>query len=136
MLHIILVYHFHQDNTPCNSYTLIPYLYIYCKTEVYKGVRYFLSFALKHILRVLVRTDSLRRLSCVRTINVSSKKKQKKNKTEITFCHLKIVVLQPCILHRRGIVMSLVFLPGRDGWIQGQPPSKTYQGGWNSEAVD
>ena len=34
---------------------------IYSKTGVYRGIHYFLIFALKHILWVLVRTASIRR---------------------------------------------------------------------------
>ena len=34
---------------------------LYSKTGVYRGIHYFLIFALKHILWVLVRTASMRR---------------------------------------------------------------------------
>ena len=49
----------YQDNTsvcfipPCTSL-------LYSKTGVYRGIHYFLIFALKHILWVLVRTASIR----------------------------------------------------------------------------
>ena len=50
----------HQDNM---SVCFIPpyTLLLYRKTGVYRGIHYFLIFALKHILWVLVRTASLRR---------------------------------------------------------------------------
>ena len=45
---------------PCNEDPLTPHFYI-GKTGVYRGIHYFLNFALKHRLWVLVRTASLRR---------------------------------------------------------------------------
>ena len=50
----------HQDNT---SMCFIPQYtpLLYSKTGVYRSIHYFLIFALKHILWVLVRTASLRR---------------------------------------------------------------------------
>ena len=50
----------HQDNMSVYfipSYTPL----LYSKTGVYRGIHYFLIFALKHILWVLVRTASPRR---------------------------------------------------------------------------
>ena len=45
---------------PCVLYP--PYTpLLYSKTGVYRGIHYFLIFALKHILWVLVRTASMRR---------------------------------------------------------------------------
>ena len=65
-----------------------------------------------------------------------AKEKEKRNHIlSSENCRLT-AVLNCSLLYRRGIVMSLVFLTGRDGWIQGQPNSDTYQEGWNSEAVD
>ena len=50
----------HQENM---SVCLIPPYtpLLYSKTGVYRGIHYFLIFALKHILWVLVRTASMRR---------------------------------------------------------------------------
>ena len=45
---------------PCDLYPLTPHFYIK-KTWAYRGMHYFLNFALKHGLWVLVRTASLRR---------------------------------------------------------------------------
>ena len=45
---------------PCNVYPLTPHLYI-VKTGVYRDIFYFLIFALKHRLWVLVRTASVGR---------------------------------------------------------------------------
>ena len=56
---------------PCNEET--PYIpLLYSKTGVYKGIHFFLTFALKHRLWVLVRTASR-----VPTINILSKNKKK-----------------------------------------------------------
>ena len=50
----------HQDNmSVCFIPPYTPRLY--SKTGVYRGIHYFLIFALKHILWVLVRTASMRR---------------------------------------------------------------------------
>ena len=62
----------HQDNM---SVCFIP-LYtplLFSKSGVYRGIHYFLSFALKDILWVLVRTASMRRFLSVPTIYVLSK---------------------------------------------------------------
>ena len=49
----------HQDiMSVCFIPPYIPFLY--SKTGVYKGLHYFLIFALKHILCILVRTASMR----------------------------------------------------------------------------
>ena len=50
----------HQDN---KSVCLIPHYtpLLYGKTGEYRGILYYLIFALKHILWVLVRTTSMRR---------------------------------------------------------------------------
>ena len=61
---------------PCNEDPLTPHFYIVklgC-TGVYI---FFLIFALKHRLWVLIRTASMRRFQCVPTINVLSKIKKK-----------------------------------------------------------
>ena len=63
---------------PCKEDPLTPHFYIE-KTGVYRGVHYFLIFALKHRLWVLVRTASL--------IYVLSK-----NKKNITIFPMKIIV--------------------------------------------
>ena len=56
---------------PCNVYPLtVPGTFINCKIGVYRGLHYFLIFALKHRLRVLVRTASLKRFYRVPTIYV------------------------------------------------------------------
>ena len=46
--------------SPCNDYPLIPHFYI-VKMEFTEGIHYFLIFAVKYRLWVLVRTASLRR---------------------------------------------------------------------------
>ena len=62
---ILIVSHFgfergHQDNmSVCFIPPYTPLLY--SKTGVYRGLHYFLIFALKHILWVLVRIASMRR---------------------------------------------------------------------------
>ena len=77
------------------------------KTGVYRGIHYFLIFALKHRLWVLVRTAS------VPTIYVLSK-----NKKNIKKFHLKIIIftaVKNCsILYRRVFIMCvpLLFLHG------------------------
>ena len=45
--------------SPCDLYPLTPHLY--SKTGVYRGIHYFLIFALKHRLWVLVRTASVKK---------------------------------------------------------------------------
>ena len=61
---------------------------LYSKTGVYRGLHYFLIFALKHRLWVLVRTASPRRFKHEPTINVLSKKKEK----NLTIFRLKIII--------------------------------------------
>ena len=61
---LIFFYFFHifAQNIYC-GYTLEPpHCILYSKIGVYRGIHYFLIFALKHRLWVLVRTASLRRL--------------------------------------------------------------------------
>ena len=80
---------------------------LYSKTGVYRGILFFLIFALKHRLCVHVRTASLRQFKRVPTINVLSK-----NKKNITIFHLKIIfftAVNDCIiLHGRVFVMLSV----------------------------
>ena len=89
---------------PCNVYLLTPHFYI-VKLGFTKGIHYFLIFALKHILWILVRTVSLRRFLRVPTINVLSK-----NKKNITFFHLKILIFTALktrsVLHGHDFVMQ------------------------------
>ena len=88
---------------PCNVY---PLTLLYSEIGVYMGIHFFLIFALKHRLWVLVRT--LRRFQRVHTINVLSK-----NKKNITIFHLKIIfftAVKNCsILHGRVFVMCASF---------------------------
>ena len=57
---------------PCNVYPLTPHFYI-VKFGFTGGIHFFLIYALKHRLWVLVRTASMRRFCRVPTINVLSK---------------------------------------------------------------
>ena len=85
--------------SPYNEHPLTPHFYI-VKTGVYRGIHFFLIFALKHRLWVLVRTASV--LS--------------KNKKNITIFQLKIfmfTVLKNCsILHGRFFVMIKIISQG------------------------
>ena len=84
----------------------------YSKTGVYRGIHFFLIFALKHRLWVLVRTTSLRRFLRLPTINVLSK-----NKKNITIFHLKIIfftAVKNCsIFHGHVFVMSSFTITSR-----------------------
>ena len=77
--------------------------FLYCKTGVYRGKHYFLNFALKHRLWVLVRTASLR---C--THNLCFEQKYENN----TIFYPKIIIFtavkNSSKLHGRVIVMSQV----------------------------
>ena len=78
---------------------------LYSKTGVYRGMNYFLIFALKHILWVLVRTASMRRFYRVPTIYVLSKNMQIVKKIQlknVIFTAMK----NRCILHGRVFVMG------------------------------
>ena len=93
----------HQDNmSVCFIPPYTPSLY--SKTGVYRSIHYFLIFALKHILWVLVRTASLRRFLRVPTIYVLSK-----NMKKVKDIKLKIVIFTAvknrCILHGHVFVM-------------------------------
>ena len=89
---------------PCVLYPLL-----YSKTGVYRGIHYFLIFALKHILWVLVRTTSMRRFQREPTIYVFSK-----NMKIVQKIQLKIVIFTAvknrCILHGRVFAMSSKFI--------------------------
>ena len=75
------VFLIHQDNM---SVCFIPpyTLLLYSKTGVYRGIHYFLIFALKHILWVLVRTASM----CTHNICFEQKYENSK-KNSIENCH-------------------------------------------------
>ena len=77
---------------------------LYSKTGVCRGIHFFLIFALKHRLWVLIRTASMRRFECVPTINVLEQKKK-----DIIIFHLKINIFTAveycCILHGCVCVM-------------------------------
>ena len=74
---------------------------------MYRGLHFFLIFALKDRLLVLVRTSSLRRFLRAPTINVLSK-----NKKNITIFHLKIIIFTAVksswLMHGRVFVMQNV----------------------------
>ena len=98
---------FHQDNM--SVCFIPPYTpFSHSKTGVYRGLHYFLIFALKHILWVFVRTASMRRSYRVPTIYVWSKnmkihlvkKFQLKN---VIFTDVK----NRCIMHWRFYVMQI-----------------------------
>ena len=88
---------------PCNVHPLTTHFY-YSKIGVYRGKHYFLIFALKHRLWVLVRTASLGRFSRVPTIYVLSKIMK-----IVKIFQLKIVIYTAiknrCMLHRHVFVM-------------------------------
>ena len=80
---------------------------LYSKTLVYRCIHFFLIYAIKHRLWVLIRTASMRRrrFKCVPTINVLSKNEE----NNIIF-HLKINIFTAvkycCILHGRVCVLE------------------------------
>ena len=78
----------------CNVYPLTPHFYI-VKLGVYRGIHYFLIFAQKHIMWVLVRT----------AYNICFEQKYEKSKTN----QLKIVIFTAvknrCMLHGPVFVM-------------------------------
>ena len=59
---------------------------VYSKTGVYRGIHYFLIFALKHRLCVLIRTASEAVLTCIHNLCFEQ------NKKNITIFHLKIII--------------------------------------------
>ena len=78
---------FYQDNM--SVWFIPPYTQLSnSKTEVYRGINFFLIFALKHSLWELVRTASVRRFKRVPTIYVLSKIKK-----NITIFYLKIIII-------------------------------------------
>ena len=89
--------------SPCNEHPLTHHFYIVklgCA-----GVNFFLIFAPKHRLCVLVRIASLRRFERVPTINVLSK-----NKKNVKKFHLKMNIFTAvkycCISHGHACVMA------------------------------
>ena len=75
-----------MKTSPCNDHPLTPHFYI-VKLGLTGVYMFFLIFAIKHILWVLVRTASMRRFKRVPTIYVLSK-------------NMKIVkIFQPKIRH-------------------------------------
>ena len=93
--------------SPCNVYPLAPHFYIIVKlTRVFRGIYFFLIFALKHRSLVLVRTASV--LTCT-TIYVLSK-----NKKNIAIFHLKIIIFTAVkyysILYGRVFVMIIMII--------------------------
>ena len=82
--------------SPCKEHPLL-----YNKTGVYRGIHYFLIFALKHRLWVL--TEAV--LTCTHDLCFEQKNKNIKN------FHLKINIFTAvkycCILHGRVCVMCL-----------------------------
>ena len=87
---------------------------LYSITGVYRGIHFFLIFALKHRLWVLIRTASMRRFLCVPTINVLEQKKK-----NIIIFHLKINIFTAvkycCILY--GCVCVMTCLCNLDFYI-------------------
>ena len=71
---------------------------------MYRGLYFYLNFALIHRLWVPIKAASMRRFLCVPTINVLSK-----NTKKIIIFHLKIIIFVAmkycCILRGRVIVM-------------------------------
>ena len=88
----------------CNEHPLTPHFYIV--KLGFTGVYFFLSFASKHRLWILVRTASMRRFLRVPTINVLSKKQK-----NIKNFHLKMSIFTAvkncCKLHGRVCVMFI-----------------------------
>ena len=79
-----------------------PYtLLLYSKSGVYRGINYFLIFALKHILWVLVRTAS----TC--THNICFEQKYENRKTNQLKTVIFTAVNSPCMFHGRVFVMNL-----------------------------
>ena len=80
---------------------------LYNKTGVYMGLHYFLIFALKHILWVLVRINEAV-LTCTHNICFEQKYEKSKNMKKVKKNQLKIVIYTAmknrCILHGRVFV--------------------------------
>ena len=66
-----------------------PYIpLLYSKNGVYRGLHYFLIFALKHILRVPVRTASLNEAVLTCTHNICFEQKYENSQKQLTEnCH-------------------------------------------------
>ena len=97
----------------------LPYTpFLYKKTGVYQGIHYFLIFALKHRLWVLVRTASARWFLRVPTIYVLSK--TKKNNTFFLLKTFNFTVMKYCsILPGHVCVMNPVCIKsGQKSWKQ------------------
>ena len=92
----------HRDNL---SVCFIPQYtpLLYSKTGVYRGIHFFLIFALKHRLWVLVRTASLRRFQCLPTIYVL-RKNMKIIKKILMKIFIFTAVKNRCMLHGRVFV--------------------------------
>ena len=81
---------------------------LYSKNGVYRGIHYFLIFALKHILLVLVRTVSRiieAVLTCTHNICFEQKYKNSRQKNQLKI-DIFTVVKNRCILHGRDFVME------------------------------
>ena len=90
---------------PCNVYPLTPHFYI-VKLR-FTGV--YIIFALKHRLRVLVRTASNEAvLTCAHNLCLS------KNKKNIKYFELKIIIFTSfknlCIIHGHVCVMCSIYM--------------------------
>ena len=88
ILHFTLLkpYILHQDNmSVCFIPPYTPLLY--SKPGVYRDLHYFLIFAQKHILWVLVRIVSLRRLTCTHNICFWQKYENSKKKKATENCY-------------------------------------------------
>ena len=97
---VVTIHHANMSVKCTPHYTLL----LYSKIGVYKIIHYFIIFALKHILWVLVRTASNEAVLTCTTMYVLSK-----NRKKFTNIHLKIIVFTAVkkllILHRRVCVM-------------------------------
>ena len=87
---------------PCNVEPLTPQ-HLHSKTGVYRGIHYFLIFALN-----IDFWYSLAGLTCTHNLCFS------KNKKNVKIFRLKIVIFNSfknrCILHRRVIVMCFIHM--------------------------
>ena len=87
---------------PCNVDSLTPHFYI-VKLVVYRGIHYFLIFALKHRSWVHVRTSSIEAvLTCTHDLCFEQNKTIFNQKLSL-FIDIKIRT----ILHRRDIIMHI-----------------------------
>ena len=97
----LLVFQHIRIKCPCVLYMYL----LYSKTGVYMGTHYFLIFALKQILWILVRTASINETVLTCTNNICFEQKYENSKKN----RLKIVIFTAvknrCILHGRVLVM-------------------------------